>query len=103
MTGRAYVTSVVRVAPQARMMPKNRRYATPEPRTPTQPGTPAKDVTLSWPTFSAAAAEAGMSRRDDGIHFESGDMDGRALGAAIGQDAWVKAQYYIREFNTGPI
>jgi hypothetical protein len=74
-----------------------------EPRTPTQPGTPAKDVTLSWPTFSAAAGEAGMSRRYGGIHFESGDMDGRALGAAVGQDAWVKAQSYIREFNSGPI
>jgi hypothetical protein len=39
-----------------------------EPRTATSPGSPAKDGTLSWPTFSAAAAEAGMSRRYGGIH-----------------------------------
>jgi hypothetical protein len=74
-----------------------------EPRTPTHPGTPAKDVALSWPTFSAAADEAGMSRRYGGIHFESGDMHARGLGRAVGWDAWFKAQSYIRPFNTGPI
>ena len=74
-----------------------------EPRTAEHPGTPAKDVTLYWPTFSAAANEAGMSRRYGGIHFESGDLHGRSLGAAVGGDAWVKAQSYIRPFNTGPI
>jgi hypothetical protein len=74
-----------------------------EPRTPTNPGSPAKDVTLSWPTFSAAAGEAGMSRRFGGIHFESGDMDGRALGRQIGWDDWFKAQSYIRPINTGPL
>jgi hypothetical protein len=73
-----------------------------EPRTAEHPGTPAKDVTLYWPTFSAAD-EAGMSRRYGGIHFESGDLHGRSLGAAVGGDAWVKAQSYIRPFNTGPI
>jgi hypothetical protein len=65
--------------------------------------TPAKTVTLYWPTFSAAANEAGMSRRYGGIHFESGDMHGRSLGAAVGGDAWTKAQSYIRPFPTGPI
>jgi PAP2 superfamily len=74
-----------------------------EPRTPTHPGTPANDVTLSWPTFSAAADEAGWSRRYGGIHFQSGDLHGRALGRAVGWDAWFKAQSYIRPFNTGPI
>ena len=74
-----------------------------EPRTPTHPGTPAKDMTLSWPTFQAAADEAGWSRRYGGIHFESGDLHGRSLGNAIGGDAWIKAQSYIRPFNTGPI
>jgi hypothetical protein len=74
-----------------------------EPRTPEHPGTPARDVTLSWSTFSAAADEAGWSRRYGGIHFQSGDLHGRSLGGAIGGDAWVKAQAYIRPFNTGPI
>jgi hypothetical protein len=74
-----------------------------EPRTPSHPGTPATDVTLSWPTFSAAAGEAGMSRRYGGIHFQSGDMHARDLGREIGWDAWFKAQSYIRPINTGPI
>jgi hypothetical protein len=74
-----------------------------EPRTPANPGTPAKDVTLSWPTFSAAAGEAGMSRRFGGIHFESGDMHGRELGRQIGWDDWFKAQSYIKPFSTGPL
>ena len=74
-----------------------------EPRTATQPGSPAKDVTLYWPTLSAAAAEAGQSRRYGGIHFPSGDLHGRSLGDAVGGDAWTKAQSYIRPLNPGPI
>ena len=46
--------------------------------------TPAKDVVLSWKTLDAMADEAGMSRRYGGIHFESGDQHGRALGALTG-------------------
>ena len=46
-----------------------------------EPGiTPTNSVTLSWPTFSAAAIEAGMSRRYGGIHFQKADEDGRTLG-----------------------
>jgi len=74
-----------------------------EPRTPTNPGTPARDVTLSWPTFSAAAGEAGRSRRYGGIHFESGDLHGQELGRQIGWDDWFKAQSYIKPINTGPL
>ena len=74
-----------------------------EPRTPSHPGTPASDVTLSWPTFSSAAAEAGMSRRYGGIHFESGDLHARDLGREVGWDAWWKAQSYIKPINTGPL
>jgi hypothetical protein len=74
-----------------------------EPKTPSQPGTPAKDVTLDWPTYSAASDEAGWSRRYGGIHFQSGDLHGRTLGRQIGWDVWYKAQSYIRPFNTGPI
>jgi hypothetical protein len=74
-----------------------------EPRTATQPGSPAKDVTLYWPTLSAAAGEAGQSRRYGGIHFPTGDLHGRGLGDAIGGDAWTKAQSYIRPLNPGPI
>ena len=61
-----------------------------------EPGlVPARDVTLKWPTFSAAADEAGMSRRYGGIHFPTGDMEGRRVGRMIGQQAWLKSRSYF--------
>jgi membrane-associated phospholipid phosphatase len=69
-----------------------------EPRTATHPGTPGRDVLLYWPSFSAAADEAGWSRRYGGIHFPSGDEHARKLGRDIGEDAWAKALTY---FNGG--
>jgi hypothetical protein len=51
-----------------------------------EPGTtPAQSVTLSWQTFTAAANEAGMSRRYGGIHFRAADLAGRLLGRMV---AW---------------
>jgi hypothetical protein len=61
-------------------------------------GTPSVDVTLSWSTFTAAADEAGWSRRYGGIHFLSGDRDGRMLGKMVGSNAWSKAQAYIKGY-----
>ena len=59
---------------------------------PLEPGlVPAAPVTLTWDTFSAAADEAGLSRRYGGIHFESGDLAGRALGRKVAQKVWAKA------------
>src|SRR5439155_25372346 len=61
-----------------------------------EPGiAPARDVTLSWETFSDAADQAGMSRRYGGIHFEQGDLDARATGRLAGRAAWAKAQTYF--------
>jgi hypothetical protein len=61
-----------------------------------EPGiTPSAPVTLSWPTFSAAADEAGISRRYGGIHFEQGDLDGRSLGRLVADSAWTKANLYF--------
>lgn len=60
-----------------------------------EPGAvPAGDVTLRWPTFTDAAAQAGMSRRYGGIHFEQGDLDGRAMGRIAAGIAWEKARRY---------
>ena len=67
-----------------------------------EPGlTPLVSQVLVWPTFSGAAAEAGVSRRQGGIHFPDGDLHGRALGASVGQNAWQKAQTYITGTATG--
>jgi hypothetical protein len=61
-----------------------------------EPGTvPAQDVTLAWPTFADAAAQAGLSRRYGGIHFAGGDLVGRALGRVVAEQAWDKAQAFI--------
>jgi VCPO second helical-bundle domain len=61
-----------------------------------EPGAvPAADVTLHWPTFSAAADQAGLSRRYGGIHFAEGDLRGREVGRAVGLQAWMKARAYF--------
>jgi hypothetical protein len=63
---------------------------------PLEPGTvPSSPVTLSFPTFSDAADAAGISRRYGGIHFETGDLMGRAMGRSIGVAVWDRAQAYI--------
>jgi hypothetical protein len=56
---------------------------------------PAQDLTLTWETFSDAAAEVGISRRYGGIHFADGDLDGRRAGRKIAIQAWEKAQDYM--------
>jgi PAP2 superfamily len=62
-----------------------------------EPGlTPSTPVTLSWTTFSDAADQAGMSRRFGGIHFESDDLAGRALGRAVADKVWDKAITFIQ-------
>jgi hypothetical protein len=61
-----------------------------------EPGVPANPVTLYWPTFTAMANDAGMSRRYGGIHFKNGDGQGRSLGNMVGQNVWAKAQSYFR-------
>jgi hypothetical protein len=57
--------------------------------------TPSQTLTLTWPTFTAAADEAGMSRRFGGIHFRTGDLMGREIGKKVGQRAWLRTQAYI--------
>jgi hypothetical protein len=58
-----------------------------------EPGlTPRHPIVLQWPTFSAAANEAGLSRRYGGIHFRDGDLAGRALGRQVAAIVWHKAQ-----------
>ena len=62
-----------------------------------EPGTvPARDLVLSWSTFTDAADEAGISRRYGGIHFELGDLTGRKIGRQIGRQAYLKALEYFK-------
>lgn len=50
---------------------------------------------LTWPTFSSAVDEAGMSRRYGGIHFPDADLHGREMGRDIGANAWSRARTYF--------
>jgi len=45
---------------------------------------PVVGVTLTWPTFTAAAREAGESRLYGGIHFYEGNVVGLDMGAKVG-------------------
>jgi len=58
------------------------------------PGEPVTDVVLHWPTFTAAAREAGESRLYGGIHFYEGNVVGLDLGEKVGQAAFARAQKF---------
>ena len=67
-----------------------------------EPGlVPAQDLTLTWPTFTDAAAQAGISRRYGGIHFTQGDLDARATGKTVARRCWTRAQTYFD--GTAPV
>lgn len=57
-----------------------------------EPGLPSTAVTLSWPTFSDAATEAGMSRIYGGIHFDKANTDGQDMGRKVGVLAFTRAR-----------
>ena len=58
-----------------------------------EPGVPLVPTTLTYATFSAASAEAGVSRLLGGIHFADDNTVGQDLGARVGQQAWAKAKF----------
>lgn len=61
-----------------------------------EPGVPTADLTLSWATFSAAAAQEGVARLWGGVHFRRADVDGQALGRAVAAEVWAKANRLFR-------
>jgi hypothetical protein len=56
---------------------------------------PAPPTTFTYPSFSSAAAEAGLSRLYGGIHFSDDNDTGQRVGALVGQQAWAQAQLYF--------
>jgi hypothetical protein len=56
---------------------------------------PSKDITITWKTLIDAADDAGWSRRWGGIHFYSGDQQGRTLGRLVGYNDWNLAQKFF--------
>jgi hypothetical protein len=73
-----------------------------EPKDATHPvGTPATNITLSWPTLTAAAKDAGLSRRLGGIHFQDGDEHGYNLGQRVGGNVLAQTMGYVNGTITG--
>jgi hypothetical protein len=66
-----------------------------------EPGLPATDVTFSLPTWSQTGEDAGTSRRLGGIHFATGDVNGRALGRQVATYVYNKAVSYINGTAAG--
>ncbi len=60
-----------------------------------EPNTPATDVMFTLPTWSQTGEDAGTSRRLGGIHFETGDVNGRALGRQVGDVRLQQGAAYI--------
>jgi hypothetical protein len=61
-----------------------------------EPGAvPAQDVVLHWATFDDAAAQAGFSRRLGGIHFLTGDLDGRLVGRRVAARVVARGREYF--------
>ena len=58
-----------------------------------EPGVPAVPTTLSYPTFTDAVVEAGLSRLYAGIHFADDNTIGQGIGYRVGQTVWQKAQF----------
>ena len=55
---------------------------------------PARTTVLTWPSFSAAALDAGMSRLYGGIHFADGNEHGLEQGRQVGRDVIAAASRY---------
>jgi hypothetical protein len=57
-----------------------------------EPELPTTELTLRWATFRDAAEQAGMSRVCGGIHFDSANTAGQALGRKVGAQAFAAAR-----------
>ncbi len=55
----------------------------------------AQPVTLSYPTFAAAAEASGISRIWGGVHWQADNQRGQELGRKVGENAWQRAQQFV--------
>lgn len=61
----------------------------------TEPGFEGAEVTLQFPTFTATAEMAGMSRVLGGYHIQCENIEGLRLGRNVAAAVWKKYQYHI--------
>ena len=55
----------------------------------------AQPVTLSYPTFAAAAEASGISRIWAGVHWPADNERGQELGRKVGESVWRRAQQFM--------
>jgi hypothetical protein len=55
----------------------------------------AEPVTLSYPTFRAAAEAAGISRIWAGVHWPADNERGLELGRKVGESVWRRAEQFV--------
>ena len=55
----------------------------------------AQPVTLSYPTFEAAAEASGISRIWGGVHWPGDNENGLELGRKVGENVWRRAQQFL--------
>ena len=55
----------------------------------------AEQVTLSYPTFAAAAEAAGISRIWAGVHWPADNERGLELGRKVGESVWRRAEQFV--------
>lgn len=65
------------------------------------PPKPSTAVTFTWNTLTSAADAAGFSRRISGIHFEQGDLLGRALGKQVGLNVYNTIMPLFKSYRSG--
>ncbi|MBC6467400.1 vanadium-dependent haloperoxidase [Actinomadura alba] len=69
-----------------------------------EPGlSPRRDITLSWRTFTEAAAENGISREYGGLHFRDGVASGLSLGRKAGAAVFFKSTLLFAGVEVPPI
>ena len=55
----------------------------------------AEPMTLSYPTFAAAAEASGISRIWAGVHWPADNDRGQELGRKVGESVWLRAQQFV--------
>ncbi len=55
----------------------------------------AEPITLSYPTFAAAAEASGISRIWAGVHWPADNDRGQELGRKVGENVWRRAQQFV--------
>lgn len=63
---------------------------------------PSTTITFTWNTLTDVAQAAGFSRRLSGIHFEQGDLLGRAMGKTVGLNVYNRVMSLFKYYRSEP-